>query len=587
MQPPVFKLRDYQRQAVDSVVTHFRRENTPAVVVLPTGSGKSLVIAELARLAKRGCVLVLAHVQELVLQNYQKFVSLGGEASIFSAGLGEKSLEHSVIFASVQSLARHVDQLHMCVSLVVVDECHRVSIDGLDQYHTIFQAVQKHNANVRVLGLTATPYRLGSGWIYQLHHHGVVRTHKPRFFKRCIFELPLRQLIERGYLANISRVSHPMVLYDFSKLTADRQSGDFSVSEIEDTLKNQPQVTPDIVADILRRTQDSQGVMIFAASCQHARAIHQLLPQEQSARMDAQTPRKTRAQMVQAFKNKELKYLVNVAVLTTGFDAPHVDVIAILRPTASTALYVQMVGRGLRLAEGKQDCLLLDYAGNHFDLFQPDIGEPKPAPDTQLVQVLCPACGFANLFWGYKDAQGQVIEHFGRRCHGFFEDDEHNIDYCDYRFQARVCEACGAMNDIAARICKTCHTALVDPDNRLKQALLLKDGFVLRCCGLSLHMQASSVLQVIYHDEDGATLAESYPLRNERDKRHFRDHFLCPHWHLMGHCPDQIDPLALVDHPQWLKHPDFVIAQKVKKEFVIVDRIFHYQGRYRKAHEMV
>ncbi len=107
---------------------------------------------------------------------------------------------------------------------------------------------------------------------------------------------------------------------------------------------------------------------------------------------------------------------MNVAVLTTGFDAPHVDLIAILRPTESVSLYQQIVGRGLRLAPGKTDCLILDYAGNPHDLYAPEVGTPKGKSDNVPVQVFCPACGFANTFWGKTTADGTLIEHFGRRC---------------------------------------------------------------------------------------------------------------------------------------------------------------------------
>lgn len=129
---------------------------------------------------------------------------------------------------------------------------------------------------------------------------------------------------------------------------------------------------------------------------------------------------------------------MNVSVLTTGFDAPHVDLIAILRPTESVSLYQQIVGRGLRLAPGKTDCLILDYAGNPHDLYSPEVGTPKGKSDNVPVQVFCPACGFANTFWGKTTADGTLIEHFGRRCQGWFEDDEGHREQCDFRFRFKT-----------------------------------------------------------------------------------------------------------------------------------------------------
>jgi DNA repair protein RadD len=117
--------------------------------------------------------------------------------------------------------------------------------------------------------------------------------------------------------------------------------------------------------------------MIFAATVMHAKEVMTYLPEDHSALITGDTPNSERDKIIKQFKAKQLKYLVNISVLTTGFDAPHVDFIAILRPTESVSLYQQIVGRGLRLAEGKDDCLVIDYAGNGFDLFYPEVGDKK------------------------------------------------------------------------------------------------------------------------------------------------------------------------------------------------------------------
>ncbi len=175
-----YSLRPYQQEAVERTLQHFRKTSNPAVIVLPTGAGKSLVIAELARLAKHK-ILVLAHVKELVEQNADKYESFGLKASIFSAGLGKKSLSEQVTFASIQSLARNLAQLNEYYSLIIVDECHRISENDTSQYWQVIKQLQKNNANLKILGLTATPYRLGTGWIYHVHYHGFVRGEKMRY----------------------------------------------------------------------------------------------------------------------------------------------------------------------------------------------------------------------------------------------------------------------------------------------------------------------------------------------------------------------------------------------------------------------
>ena len=135
----MYQLRPYQKDAVSNTIKHFQKENSPAVIVLPTGAGKSLVIAELARVAK-GRVLVLAHVKELVEQNHAKYESYELVAGIYSAGLNRKDSSHKVIFGSIQSVANANDDFFSNFSLLVIDECHRVSIEGDTQY---FQVINK------------------------------------------------------------------------------------------------------------------------------------------------------------------------------------------------------------------------------------------------------------------------------------------------------------------------------------------------------------------------------------------------------------------------------------------------------------
>src|SRR6476620_9736931 len=140
----MYTLRPYQQESVDAAVRHFRQTRDPAVIVLPTGAGKSLVIAELARIAK-GRVLVLAHVKELVEQNHAKYTSYGLEAGIFSASLGKKDFDQKAIFGSVQSVARAPDDFFTDFSLLVIDECHRVSEEGSTQYQEVISRLRKNN----------------------------------------------------------------------------------------------------------------------------------------------------------------------------------------------------------------------------------------------------------------------------------------------------------------------------------------------------------------------------------------------------------------------------------------------------------
>lgn len=582
-----FTLRPYQQEAVDATVGYFRTHETPAVIVLPTGAGKSLVIAELARLA-RGRVLVLAHVKELVEQNHAKYLALGLEADIYAAGLGRKESQGKVVFGSVQSVARNPQHFAGAFSLLIVDECHRISDDGDSQYQQILSHLRQHNPRLRLLGLTATPFRLGKGWIYQYHYHGMVRGDERALFRDCIYELPLRYMIKHGYLTPPERLDMPVVQYDFSRLQA-RENGLFSEADLNRELRQQQRITPHIISQIVEFAQTRQGVMIFAATVEHAREVTGLLPAASAALITGDTPGPERDRLITAFKNRDYRYLVNVAVLTTGFDAPHVDLIAILRPTESVSLYQQIVGRGLRLSPGKTDCLILDYAGNPHDLYTPEVGSPKGKSDNVPVQVFCPACGFANTFWGKTTADGTITEHFGRRCQGWFEDDDGTREQCDYRFRFKNCPACNAENDIAARRCHQCDQVLVDPDDMLKAALKLKDALVLRCSGMTLQPGEDSKgpwLNVTYYDEDGADVSERFRLQSPAQRTAFELLFLRPHSKAPGVPLVWHSARDIAARPERLRHPDFVVARKKGHFWQVREKIFDYQGRYRRANEL-
>ncbi|MGM3162595.1 DEAD/DEAH box helicase [Dickeya undicola] len=587
-----FTLRPYQQEAVDATLAYFRQHTAPAVIVLPTGAGKSLVIAELARLA-RGRVLVLAHVKELVEQNHAKYCALGLQADIFAAGLNQRDSDGKVVFGSVQSVARHPDKFDDAFSLLIVDECHRISDDENSQYQQILQHLQQANPQLRLLGLTATPYRLGRGWIYQYHYHGMIRGDDSCLFRDCIYELPLRYMIRHGFLVPPERLDMPVVQYDFSQLAARSNglfnNGSFSDVELNRELKRQQRVTPLIVRQITEYATNRRGVMIFAATVEHAREVEGLLPVGEAALISGETPAPQRDALIAAFKQQQLRYLVNVSVLTTGFDAPHVDVIAILRPTESVSLYQQIVGRGLRLFPGKTDCLILDYAGNPFDLYTPEVGHSKPHSDSQPVQVFCPQCGFANLFFGKCTDDGTVIEHYGRRCQGWQADEQGRRQQCDYRFRFKSCPHCGAENDIAARRCQQCQEVLVDPDDMLKAALKLKDALVLRCSGMSLQHGTDAKgewLRITYHDEDGADVSERFRLHTTAQRNAFTHVFLRAHQRAPGvpfHWQRAED---IVAQQALLRAPDFVVARMQGKFWQVREKIFDYQGRYRRAHEL-
>jgi DNA repair protein RadD len=289
--------------------------------------------------------------------------------------------------------------------------------------------------------------------------------------------------------------------------------------------------------------------------------------------------------LITAFKAKKIKYLVNVSVLTTGFDAPHVDVIAILRPTQSISLFQQIVGRGLRLSPGKTDCLVLDYTNNGYNIFEPEIGEQKPTQDSVVVQIHCPQCDFANAFWGRKDTEGNILEHFGRRCHGLVEVFEGDAQ-CTYRFRFKHCPSCNQENDIAARQCQHCAQKLIDPDDLLRSALNLKNNKVLRCSAITPEIRwAEQYIKITYHDEDGHTLSETFSFKHKNSRQAFNDFFAGR----IANGSQSIQLNTLKEAESFLPYlpaPNFVIAKKQKQRWQVTERLFDYIGPYRKANEL-
>ncbi|WP_435249081.1 DEAD/DEAH box helicase [Vibrio sp. nBUS_14] len=573
----MYTLRPYQADSVKSVIHYFRKHQTPAVLVLPTGAGKSLVIAELARLAK-GRVLVLAHVKELVEQNHEKYEGYGLKGSIFSAGLGRKETDQQVVFASVQSVVRNLDSFSNQFSLLVIDECHRVPDEKTSSYQKVITHLRENNSGIKVLGLTATPYRLGMGWLYQYHTRGQVRSEEPRFFRDCIFELPIRYLLDEGFLTPARMIDAPVLSYDFSQLKP-ASTGRYKEAELDMVIEQSKRATPQIVDQIIELAKDKLGIMVFAATVRHAQEILGLLPEGKSSIVIGDTPTLERDQIISDFKERKIKFLVNVSVLTTGFDAPHVDLIAILRPTESISLYQQIVGRGLRLSPGKKECLVLDYAGNSYDLYQPEVGDPKPDSDSEIITIPCPACGFNNNFWGKLDSNGFLLEHFGRKCQGYFTDEDTGArEHCNYRFRAKFCGECGADNDIAARICHECDATLVDPDKKLKEALNLKDALVFECLEMDLNVlkddKGKSQLKVTYRGENQAQVHEFWSLTTKKQKQNFKDQFVRPHLADRHRPFEEASPSKVVAHQHRFRPPQFVIARKVGRFWKMRDKIF-------------
>lgn len=497
-----YQLRPYQQLSVDKTIEHIKKCHDSCLLELATGAGKSLIVAELAQwihATSKKRVLCLAPSRELVMQNREKYLSYGYPASLFSASAGRKDLRHEVVFGSPQSVNNSLDKFGDFAA-VIIDEAHGIT----KTIKTVIDHLKSINPLLRVIGLTATPYRMGSGYIYEVGEDNQSipedQTKSP-YFKKLICSIKAEYLIEQGFLT--PPVADIMDGYNTDSL--EMKSGKFTSESIDRAFVGQGRVTSEIVAQVVGIAQDRKGVMFFASTIQHAQEIIESLPPELSRLVTGETPKAEREKTINDFKSQRFKYLVNVAVLTTGFDAPHVDLIAILRATESASLLQQIIGRGLRLYQDKPDCLVLDYAGNierhklEDNIFAPDIKVSGGGESSGSIEAECETCGTVNLFsarpnkeslefdkYGYFiDLAGDRVDpplpaHFGRRCtanviRGGI------IDRCDGRWTLKECPECDAENDIAARYCVSCKAELVDPNEKLEIdfARMKKDPYAL------------------------------------------------------------------------------------------------------------
>lgn len=353
----MIQLRDYQQQAVDACYRYLREKDGNGCIVLPTGSGKSVVLAQICHDAVslwNGRVLVLTHVQELVEQNAEKIRHFLGRGfvGIYSAGLKQKDMHQPVIAASIQSIYKKAFDFEP-FDLVIVDESHLISTSGEGMYLSFLRDAKAVNPTIRFIGCTATPYRTGTGMICG----------PDNILNEICYEVGIKELIRDGYLCPLrSKASRERL--DTSVLHL--RGGEFIADEVEDLMDTDARVQA-ACSEMIDYTQDRRTVLIFAGSIAHGKHIVQILEERHHVEcgfVSGDSPDGWRREMIERLKSGSLKYLCNVNVLTTGFDAPNVDCVVLLRPTMSPGLYCQMVGRGCRLHPGKQDCLVLDFGGN-------------------------------------------------------------------------------------------------------------------------------------------------------------------------------------------------------------------------------
>jgi DNA repair protein RadD len=397
-------LRNYQKFAIDLLYQWFRdNPSGNPILELPTGSGKSWIVAQLCRDALDNWpetrVLMLTHQKELIEQNAEKLRLVWPDApmGIYSAGLKQRDID-AITFAGIQSVRDRADDLGH-VDLVVIDECHLINNARQGGYRKLLGALAEINPALRVIGLTATPYRLGQGYLTE---------GKDALFDDILRPTTIEGLVRDGYLAPLRSKATELKL-DVTGVK--KTAGEYNSKELEARV-NTDLNNYEAVREILK-IADATGrksVIVFCAGVEHAHSVADMFNElgQRVGTIVGTTPPETRARIIELFRSGELRFVTNANVLTTGFDAPGVDIVALLRPTMSPTLYVQMVGRGMRVAEGKEDCLVLDFAGNvanhgPITAVEPNRqgggGKPtKTCPECDEIMgaasKVCPHCGY-------------------------------------------------------------------------------------------------------------------------------------------------------------------------------------------------
>ena len=355
----MYKLRDYQQQASDKAVAFFQSKTKKnAIMVLPTGSGKSLIIADITNRLD-GHTLVFQPSKEILEQNFKKLSSYGIlDCSIYSASFNSKKISR-ITFATIGSVKGHPD-LFGHFKNVIIDECHLVN--PKEGMYKDFLSV----LNCKVIGLTATPYRLSSSQDFGSMLKFITRT-RPAIFKEVIYHVQVSTLLELGYLAKLNYYPMNPLGWNELNLKVNTTGADYTDKSVQREYERIDFYG--YLVHIVQRLVDNQktgikrkGILVFTRFLKEAERLTYSIPG--CAIVSGDTPKGERERILEAFKSGEIPVVANVGVLVCGFDYPELDTIVLARPTMSLALYYQIVGRAIRPHKDKDAAWFVDLCGN-------------------------------------------------------------------------------------------------------------------------------------------------------------------------------------------------------------------------------
>lgn len=380
------QLRYYQKDCIAALYEWLYTNPKNPLCVLAVGTGKSIIIAQFIKTMLQQYpetrIICCIDTKELINQNYEELLNLwlNAPAGVCSAGLGRKQFKSQILFAGIQSVYKHSSKIENC-DVLIIDEADKANLNKGSMWHRFLTEL----APKRVIGFTATPWRNDCGLIY---------TGKNVIFGGICYEYTIKQGIKDKFLSEIIG-KNTKTHFDMSGVKI--QNGDFAEEEMQERV-NIASKNESVIDEIIKYGHDRKGWLIFSAGRDHAHELHKILQRRgyKGAVILGDTPDKERDADIIAFKNQELQYLINNAVLTVGFNAPHVDLLGMTRPTKSPRLVIQKAGRGTRLFPGKKNTILLDFAENvqRFGLLDEIVFSDKKKSDKEGVPPVktCPEC---------------------------------------------------------------------------------------------------------------------------------------------------------------------------------------------------
>lgn len=388
-------LRPYQRESIDHLYQYWSNGGGNGLLVLPTGAGKSLVLAtiikELLDQYPSLRIACVTHSKELIVQNFSEILRIwpGAPVGIYSAGVGRRDARARVLFCGIQSVFNKVQAVGP-FDLLIVDEAHLIPRTATTMYGKFISSLMEETPDMRIVGLTATPFRLDSGRLDD---------GPDALFDEIVYDAAVTDLISDGYLSPLVSKAGTAKIDTAGVHT---RAGDFVQSELE-AAAMKGDLVHEAVAEIARLGADRRAWLAFCSGVAHAEAVAAAMRDIgiAAASVDGGMKKAQRDQLIGEFRAGRLRCLTSVNVLSIGFNVPHVDLVALMRPTKSAGLYIQQVGRGFRTAPGKSDALILDYAGvvrRHGPVDAVAVesssrgGGPKGEPEDTVRAKECPEC---------------------------------------------------------------------------------------------------------------------------------------------------------------------------------------------------